>query len=79
MLDVAVLAPRNGLDWLRLSGRVLRRADVPDRRMERFRGKHIVIETDRPQPRQLDGDLIEDGETMDIEIEAGALAVRVAR
>jgi YegS/Rv2252/BmrU family lipid kinase len=79
VLDVSVLAPRNALDWLRVSGRVLRRADVPDRRMERFRGKHIVIEANRPQPRQLDGDLIEDGELMDIEIEAGALAVRVAR
>jgi YegS/Rv2252/BmrU family lipid kinase len=79
VLDVSVLAPRNALDWLRVAGRVLRRADVPDRRMERFRGKHIVIEANRPQPRQLDGDLIEDGELMDIEIEAGALAVRVAR
>jgi YegS/Rv2252/BmrU family lipid kinase len=79
VLDVAVLAPRNALDWLRLSGRVLRRAKALDRRMERFRGKHIVIEANRPQPRQLDGDLIEDGEIMDIEVEAGALAVRVAR
>jgi diacylglycerol kinase family enzyme len=79
VLDVAVLAPRNALDWLRLSTRVLRRAKALDRRMERFSGKHIVIEATRPQPRQLDGDLIEDGEIMDIEIEAGALAVRVAR
>jgi diacylglycerol kinase family enzyme len=71
--------PRNALDWARLTGRVLRRKDVPDRRMERFQGKHVVIEAGRPQPRQLDGDLIEDGQTMDIEIEAGALAVRVAR
>ena len=47
--------------------------------MERFRGKHIVIEASRSQPRQLDGDLIEDGRTMDIEIEAGALSVRVPR
>jgi YegS/Rv2252/BmrU family lipid kinase len=79
VFDVAVLAPRNALDWLRLTGRVLRRADVPDRRMERFRGKHVVIEADDPQPRQLDGDLIEDGTTMDIRIEPGALGVRVAR
>ena len=79
VLDIAVLAPRNALDWARLTGRVLRRKDVPDRRMERFQGKHVVIEASRPQPRQLDGDLIEDGQTMDIEIEAGALAVRVAR
>jgi YegS/Rv2252/BmrU family lipid kinase len=77
VFDVAVLAPRNAFDWIRLTGRVLRRADVPDRRMERFRGKHIVIEASRPQPRQLDGDLIEDATTMDIRIEAGAVGVRV--
>ena len=71
VLDVAVIGPRNGLDWVRLIGRVVRRKDVPDRRMERFRGKHVVIEASRSQPRQLDGDLIEDGRTMDIEIEAG--------
>jgi diacylglycerol kinase family enzyme len=79
VLDVAVLAPRNAMDWARLLRRVVRRKDVPDRRMERFRGRHIVIEASRPQPRQLDGDLIEDGQTMDIQIEAGALAVRVPR
>jgi YegS/Rv2252/BmrU family lipid kinase len=79
VLDIAVLAPRNALDWARLTGRVLRRKDVPDQRMERFRGKHVLIEASRPQPRQLDGDLIEDSQTMDIEIEPGALAVRVAR
>jgi YegS/Rv2252/BmrU family lipid kinase len=79
VLDIAVLAPRNTLDWARLTRRVLRRKDVPDQRMERFRGKHIVIEASGAQPRQLDGDLIEDGQTMDIQIEAGALAVRVPR
>jgi diacylglycerol kinase family enzyme len=78
LLDVVVLAPRNAIDWLRVTGRVLRRADVPDRRMERFRGKHVVIEASRPQPRQLDGDLIEDSRTLDIHIEPGALPVRVA-
>jgi diacylglycerol kinase family enzyme len=45
--------------------------------MERFRGKHVVIEASRAQPRQLDGDLIEDGRTLDIHIEPGALGVRV--
>jgi YegS/Rv2252/BmrU family lipid kinase len=79
VLDIAVLAPRNAMDWARLTRRVVRRKDVPDRRMERFRGKHIVIEASRPQPRQLDGDLIADAQTMDIQIEAGALAVRVPR
>jgi YegS/Rv2252/BmrU family lipid kinase len=79
VFDIAVLAPRNAMDWARVTGRVVRRKDVPDQRMERFRGTHIVIETTRAQPRQLDGDLIEDGQTMDIQVEAGALAVRVPR
>jgi YegS/Rv2252/BmrU family lipid kinase len=79
VLDVAIIAPRNVLDWARVAGRVVRRADVPDRRMERLRGKHIVIEATRSEPRQLDGDLIEDGRTMDIRVEPGALGVRVPR
>ena len=57
----------------------MRRADVPDRRMERFTAKHVLIEASHPQPRQLDGDVIEDSRTMDITVEPGALQVRVAR
>ena len=78
ILDVVVIATRNVLDWARVGGRVLRRADVPDRRMERFTGKHVLIEASHTQPRQLDGDVIEDGRTMDITVEPGALKVRVA-
>ena len=77
ILDVVVIATRNVLDWARVGGRVLRRADVPDRRMERFTGKHVLIEASHTQPRQLDGDVIEDGRTMDITVEPGALQVRV--
>ncbi len=77
LLDVVVIAPRNVLDWGRLVGRVVRRADVPDRKMERHRGTHVLVETSRAQPRQLDGDVIEDGRTMDITIEPQALKVRV--
>ncbi len=77
VLDVVVIAPRHLVDWARVAGRVVRRADVPDRRMERFRGEHVLIETSRPQPRQLDGDVISDGTTMDIRIEQGALQVMV--
>ncbi len=45
--------------------------------MERFRGHHIKVEAERPQPRQLDGDVIENGRTLDIHVEAGALMLRV--
>ena len=77
LLDVVVIAPRTVLDWARVSGRVVRRADKPDRRMERFRASHVLVETSRPQPRQLDGDVIEDSRTMDIRVEPRALKVRV--
>jgi YegS/Rv2252/BmrU family lipid kinase len=77
LLDVVVIAPRNIVDWMRVAGRVLRRADVPDRKMERFRGRHILVEAQRSQPRQIDGDIISASRTMDITIEAGALKVKV--
>jgi YegS/Rv2252/BmrU family lipid kinase len=78
ILDVVVIATRNVLDWARVTGRVMRRADVPDRRMERFTGQHILIECSHVQPRQLDGDVIESSRTMDIQIEPAALKVKVA-
>ena len=77
LLDVVVIAPRNVLDWARVTGRVLRRADVPDRKMERLRGRHVLIVTSHDEPRQLDGDVIEDGRNLDIAVEPGALTVRV--
>jgi YegS/Rv2252/BmrU family lipid kinase len=78
VLDVVVISIRNVLDWVRVGGRVMRRADVPDRRLERFTARHVVVEASRPQPRQLDGDVIEPGRVMDIRVEPGALVVRVA-
>ena len=77
LLDVVVIAPRNVVDWMRVAGRVLRRADVPDRKMERFRGRHVVVEARRSQPRQIDGDIISASRTMDITIETAALKVKV--
>jgi diacylglycerol kinase family enzyme len=74
ILDVVVIATRNVVDWARVAGRVVRRAHVPDRRMERFTAQHVLIEA---SPRQLDGDVIEDGRSMDIRIEPGALQVKV--
>jgi diacylglycerol kinase family enzyme len=77
ILDIVVIATRNVLDWARVTGRVMRRAHVPDRRMERFTAKHILIEASHRQPRQIDGDVVEDSRTMDIRVEPGALGVRV--
>jgi len=77
LLDVVLIAPRTLTDWLRVTRRVVRRAHVPDRRMERFVGRHVRIEASRPQPRQLDGDVIEEGTVLDIQVEPRALLVKV--
>lgn len=74
-LDDVLIASRNGFDWIRVAARIPRRATIPDRTMERLRGEHIVIEASRTGPRQLDRDVIADGQRMNIQIEPGALAV----
>jgi diacylglycerol kinase family enzyme len=71
-LDVAVLTPRTLRQWASLAWGVLRRrADVPS--MEVFRGSRVEVRSDRPQPRQLDGDLIEPGRRLYAEVVPRAL------
>ena len=77
ILDVVLIAPGSIVGWVRVAGRVMTRRGRVDRRVERFRAQHVVLATSQPQPRQLDGDLIEDGAQMDIRIEPAALCVRV--
>jgi diacylglycerol kinase family enzyme len=72
-----LIAPGSIVGWARVAGRVMTRRSRVDRRIERFRAQHVLLETSHPQPRQLDGDLIEDGDRMDIRIEPAALCVRV--
>ena len=77
-LDVAVLAPRTLLHWLSLAWAVLlRRRRVP--RMEILRGSRISISSDRVQPRELDGDVIDPGRTLDVTVRPGALLLCVAQ
>jgi diacylglycerol kinase family enzyme len=71
-LDVAVLTPRTLRHWLALGWAVVRRQErIP--RMEVFRGRRVEITSNRAQPRELDGDLIEPGRTLKAEIRRRAL------
>ncbi|WP_199523942.1 diacylglycerol/lipid kinase family protein [Micromonospora craterilacus] len=71
-LDVAVLNPRTLRHWLLLAWAVLRRRErVP--RMEVFRARRVEITSNRAQPRELDGDLIEPGHTLRVQIRRRAL------
>nr|MDT0656645.1 diacylglycerol kinase family protein [Micromonospora sp. DSM 115978] len=77
-LDVAVLTPRNLRHWLSLGWALMRRRHrVPG--MEVYRGRRIQIVSNRPQPRELDGDLIEPGRALRAEVRPGALWLCVPR
>jgi diacylglycerol kinase (ATP) len=79
ILDVALVAPRNPKDWVVLIGRALTRRHRPDRRLELFRARKVRVVTRGTQPRQIDGDLIDDGPGFAAVVEPGALVVRVPR
>ena len=75
-MEVAVLAPRNLGHWIQLAAGVIARRDrVPN--MEVLRGSRIVVTSDRPHPRQLDGDVIDPSDTLDVTVRPGALWVCV--
>lgn len=77
LLDVVVLAPRGLIDWTRVGARVLARRRGTNARIERFTAKKVSIRTERPHPRQLDGETIAEGTRFDAEVEPAALIVRV--
>jgi diacylglycerol kinase family enzyme len=75
-LDVAILSPRSLAHWAALGWAVFRRKErVP--LMERYTAQRIEIRSARPQPRQLDGDLIAPGKTMSITVRHRALSLCV--
>jgi diacylglycerol kinase family enzyme len=77
-LDVAVLTPRTLRHWLSLGWAVVRRRDrVP--RLEVYRARRVEITSSRSQPRELDGDLIEPGRELRVQIRRRALWLCVPR
>ena len=77
LLDVVVLSPRGLIGWTTVAARILTRRRGRSVRIERFRAKRVSIRTERPHPRELDGETISDGGSFDAEIEPAALVVRV--
>jgi YegS/Rv2252/BmrU family lipid kinase len=74
--DVAIVAPRSLLHWLRLTWAVLRRHErIP--RMEVLRASRVEITSDRDQPRQLDGDAIAQDRAMTVTMRPAALTLCV--
>jgi diacylglycerol kinase family enzyme len=77
-LDVAILTPRTVGHWAALGWAVVRRRDrVP--RMETYRGHRVEVASNRAQPRQLDGDLVEPGRSLRVEVRPQAIWLCVPR
>ncbi len=75
-MDVAILAPRTVGHWVQLTWDVVRRRrDVAH--MDVLRGSRIEITTDRDQPRQLDGDVIDPGRSLLVTVRPGVLELCV--
>ena len=67
LLDIAVLTPRTLRNWAALGWGLIRRSNrVPS--MEVFRGAKIEVVSNRQQPRQLDGDLIDTRDRLSAEV-----------
>jgi diacylglycerol kinase family enzyme len=75
-LDVAVLTPHTLSHWVALSWGVLRRRPRPPR-IETFRARRVEVISDRMQPREIDGDVIEPGRRLIATIRPDALTVCV--
>jgi YegS/Rv2252/BmrU family lipid kinase len=78
-LDVVLLYPRRFLSWLPLAARVLTRNKRTDETITRMTGREVIVRTQAPAPRQLDGDLIAPGKEIRAECIHGRLLVRVPR
>ncbi len=75
-LDVAILSPRSLAQWASLGWAVMRRRErIPA--METYTAAKVEIRSARPQPRQLDGDLIDPGKSMSIGVRHRALLLCV--
>jgi diacylglycerol kinase family enzyme len=72
VLDIAILTPSTLRKWAAMGWGLLRRNKrVPS--MEVFRGARIEVISNRPQPRQLDGDLVETSDRLIVEVTPQAL------
>ncbi|SDT74780.1 diacylglycerol/lipid kinase family protein [Actinoplanes derwentensis] len=72
VLDIAILTPNTLRTWVALGWGLIRRSErIPA--LEVFRGSRIEVISSRPQPRQLDGDLIETSDRLTVEVMPQAL------
>ena len=77
LLDVGILAPSGGWDWLRLAGRVLARDPRQDRALESLQACCVQVSADAVLPRQVDGEIVPPGRALSVSVCPGTLVVRL--
>ena len=73
LLDVGILAPADGWDWLRVAGQVL----AGGGRLEGGQGRLIQVSADRVLPRQADGEILAPARTLGVSTCPGTLVLRL--
>jgi diacylglycerol kinase (ATP) len=79
LLHVVVLPLRDPIDWARTAARLVRRRPPSDDTRYHLQGTRARIVTRDPQPRQVDGDVVEDGTRLEARVRPASLVVRVPR
>lgn len=76
-IDVVSIAPRGLAGWVGVAGQVLTRRRKGHHRVEHFRCREVVIQSENPEQVQIDGDPIGEARVLRIRIDPGALRLRV--
>jgi len=79
LLHVIVLPLGRPVDWVRTGARIIARRGVEDTSRFHLQGSSAWIVAAEAQPRQVDGDLVGEGRTIQARVRPGALTVRVPR
>jgi diacylglycerol kinase family enzyme len=77
LLDIGILAPSGGWDWIRLAGRMLARDRRQDRALECLQARRVQVSADAVLPRQIDGEVVAPGRALSVSVCPGTLTVRL--
>jgi len=77
LIDAVVLAPRRISHWPRLALSLVIKSMQEGRHIERFTGRSIQVKASKTVRRELDGDQIEDGQTLTAKVDPSAVLVRI--
>jgi len=79
LLHVIVLPLANPVDWVRTGARLVLRRPRNDTSRYHLQGTSAWVVAGAPAPRQVDGDVVSPGTTIQARVRRGALVVRVPR